>query len=671
MKKHTAKITSKSIEQSGLPNDYKIAIAEYIWNGFDANASKVDINFDANEVTYINHFSISDNGSGIDISTLEDTFGNFLDSQKANSFSTTGFVKGKKGKGRYSFASFCNKVKWDTTFENKEKFLNYTIEIEKTDSVNYTVSEEKKIQTSGTGTKVVFDGFFGLTSDLLESEDFIEFLAREFGWFLFLNKDKNYSLTLNGVEIDYSSIIADTDTFDLDVGEYDFRISYIRWSKNIGDKYYYYFLDNDKLEKGRKHTSFNNRGIDFHHSLYIQSNYFDSFKETKVDMPTLSFQINQTDGTFKSLISQLNLFLSNKEKQFIKENKADELITSYYKKGIFPKFKANAYEKLRQQDLENVVKEIYCAEPKIFQNLNTTQSKTLVGFLNLLLDTEERDNILLILENIIKLSEEERTELAEVLENTQLQRIITLVKFLEHRHYVVKVLKTLVYDLEKFTNERDHIQKVIEANYWLFGEQYHIVSADKNFEILLNNYLQFIKDKGEKPVVKKLNRKNKLKRPDIFICRKVYTPDPNSKEDTIEENIIVELKRPSVVIGDKQFRQIEGYLRYIVEEEQFNSQNRKWKFLLIGKKVDSYIIDLYENQKNKSKKFLVQSIRNFEIYAMTWDDIFTNYHLKNRHLIDKLEFKDTVLEELKEKGISLDKEASNVLTMQISSDQAS
>ena len=40
MKKHTTKLTSKSIEGSGLPSDYKKAIAEYIWNGFDAGASK-------------------------------------------------------------------------------------------------------------------------------------------------------------------------------------------------------------------------------------------------------------------------------------------------------------------------------------------------------------------------------------------------------------------------------------------------------------------------------------------------------------------------------------------------------------------------------------------------------------------------------------------------------
>ena len=50
MEKHTTKITSKSIEQSGQPSDYKKAIAEYIWNGFDAKAYHIDIDFKSNQL---------------------------------------------------------------------------------------------------------------------------------------------------------------------------------------------------------------------------------------------------------------------------------------------------------------------------------------------------------------------------------------------------------------------------------------------------------------------------------------------------------------------------------------------------------------------------------------------------------------------------------------------
>jgi hypothetical protein len=669
MEKYTAKITSKSIEQSGLPSDYRKVIAEYIWNGFDANASKIEINYDANETGYINDFSISDNGSGVDITSINDTFGNFLDSQKSNSYSNTGFIKGKKGKGRYSFTSICNKAIWRTIFNNKKGFIGYDIQIDKSDSHNYRIDNQRLLKDVETGTEVFFAGFFGLTSDLLESIDFQEFIASEFGWFLFLNKEKDYKILVNGVEVNYMSIIDDSENFNVEIGESHFKVSYLRWSKKIGDKYYYYFLNQEKLEVSRKHTSFNNKAIDFHHSLYVESTYFNSFKPTNQNSPILglSKEKNQTDAIFKTLIKQLHKYVEDKEKHFIRDNKAEKLIEKYHKNKVFPSFGNSKYNQYRRDDLENVVKELYCVQPKIFENLKTQQSKTIVGFLNLLLDTSQRENVLSIVEDVVNLTEDERKELASTLKNTKLQHITTLVKFLENRFNVVSVLRTLIYDLEKFTTERDHIQKIIENNYWLFGEQYHMVSADKNFEILLNNYYKFLEENGLKSKVKPLyiNKKNKLKRPDIFVCRQLDTPDPKSNESLIENNIIVELKRPSVVIGDEQFRQVEGYLRFIIEEERFNSQYRKWKFVIIGKKVDNYIKDLYENQENKGKPFLVQSIRNFEIYAMTWDDVFKSFELKHKHLINKLDFKDSILEELEEKGVSLDVTASDLLTQEI------
>ena len=193
-----------------------------------------------------------------------------------------------------------------------------------------------------------------------------------------------------------------------------------------------------------------------------------------------------------------------------------------------------------------------------------------------------------------------------------------------------------------------------------------MVSADDSFEIVLNNYLIFLElNDNKKPIISEVNQQEKLRRPDIFICRKSNIPDPNSDDDIIEENIIVELKRPSVTIGKEQYRQIEDYLNFIVNEVKFNSQLRQWKFILVGKEVDSFIKGLYLNQSNKGKRFLVQSINNFEIYAMTWDDLFKQYKHRHRNLVDKLEFKNTIKEELKLKGINFDKELSDSLTKEI------
>ncbi len=663
MKKHTTKLTSISIERSGLPSDYKKVIAEYIWNGFDAKASVIKINYDSNEIGYISNFQIIDNGTGIKFDDLEETFGNFNVSKKMNSFSNTSFVKGKKGKGRFSFTSFCNKAVWETIYESSEnKFLSYKLEINREDSQNFSTDENIISKIKETGTILTLSDFYSLTSDMLDDSSFENYLANEFGWFLYLNKEQNYKIIINGNELNYNNIIIDNEDDTITIGDYKFKTSYIQWKEKIGDKYYYYFLNNEKKESARKHTSFNNKAIDFHHSVYIESEYFNDFSITKKNEPSV-LEKNQTDGIFKALVNILNEKILEKEKFFIRNSQAENLIDRFNKSKILPLFKLNDYEQLRKRDLENVIKDIYCVQPKIFQNLNNTQSKTIVGFLNLLLDTEQRDNILDILENVVNLTDEERDILAKTLKKTNLSNITSLIKYLENRYNVVNILKTLIFKLESFTTERDHIQKVVENNYWLFGEEFHLVSADNNFEILLNNYLSHLENNSDKkPDIEKLNKEFKLKRPDIFISRKIDIPDLDNIDHTIEENIIVELKRPSVIIGKKQFSQIEDYLGYIINEDRFNSQLRNWKFYLVGKSVDDYIKGLYENQKNKGKKFLVQSIKNYEIFALTWDDLFKIFENRHKQLINRLEFKSSVIEGLESKGITLSVSLSDDLT---------
>ena len=175
----------------------------------------------------------------------------------------------------------------------------------------------------------------------------------------------------------------------------------------------------------------------------------------------------------------------------------------------------------------------------------------------------------------------------------------------------------------------------IEENYWLFGEQFHLVSADETFEKALSNYL-YILDGNENE--QQINSEERNRRPDIFMCRKHKVADNSDFSNMLEENVIVELKRPTVTIGKKQFRQIEDYLDLIKGEERFNSQMRSWKFFVVSNKVDDFIKDQYKSFQDKNKRFLVHMKEQFEIYAMTWDDIFQLFEIKHRFLLDKLDF---------------------------------
>jgi len=75
-------ITTPGIRKALKRYGYEQAISEYVWNGFDAQASKVDIIIDANEIGHIEQICIIDNGYGIDFAKLKTKFEPFFESEK-------------------------------------------------------------------------------------------------------------------------------------------------------------------------------------------------------------------------------------------------------------------------------------------------------------------------------------------------------------------------------------------------------------------------------------------------------------------------------------------------------------------------------------------------------------------------------------------------------------
>ena len=247
------KISAKndSVVNAGITTDYRQAIVEYIWNGFDANAQTVRIDYQANEVGCLTDLTITDDGFGINRKNLEQTFGAFLSSQKKRTFQRTSDVNGKKGKGRFSFHDFATSVVWTTRYVDENQVLKqYQITIYVEDLTNYDVSEEIIVDdpTLRTGTEVRFINIVNLYQSYLTSASFTDYIAQKFAWFLCLNKSRHYAIFLNGVEFDYEYLFGNRDEFQLNINESIFDVTYIRWNRKIGDKFYFYMLKGDFTE---------------------------------------------------------------------------------------------------------------------------------------------------------------------------------------------------------------------------------------------------------------------------------------------------------------------------------------------------------------------------------------------------------------------------------------
>jgi len=129
----------KALRRYSIPK----AIAEFVWNGFDAKASMIKIKMDANSIGFIETLTIIDNGYGIPFDNLRAKFKPFLESEKEinpDIRRETSAIHGKNGVGRLTFFTFAEHARWDTTYERDGKRYRYSIEVSANEVETYKVS---------------------------------------------------------------------------------------------------------------------------------------------------------------------------------------------------------------------------------------------------------------------------------------------------------------------------------------------------------------------------------------------------------------------------------------------------------------------------------------------------------------------------------------------------
>ena len=399
-----------------------------------------------------------------------------------------------------------------------------------------------------------------------------------------------------------------------------------------------YFFDSESVLKTKDTTSFNRNTINFNHSVYVKSNFFDSHDNTAEEYgdPQVNLFVTESDKKiFGKLRKEIQAIIEKKISIYLSD-KAEEIVNEMEnERDTFPHFSDDMYDQMRKKNLKRVAKEIYKIEPLIFFKLKPIQEKSLLGLLNLLLSSEERENVLTIVEQVVDLTPKQRSEFSNMLKKTSLENIIDTIKYLEERFKVIEALRAIVYDFNKFTNERDHIQKLVEKHFWLFGEQYNLASADQRMRKELEEYLNILY--GEADIKAGLNPDaENERRMDIFLCdnRMVET----SFGTLEEENVIVELKAPKVVLTKKVYRQIEDYMDYVRRQPAFNGVSRRWKFIAVCTEVDENVKSRYKTFEDKGKVGLVNQVENYEVYALTWDDVIKSFELKYQPLLEKLKY---------------------------------
>lgn len=618
------------------------AIAEYVWNGFDAKATVVNIDFEIDnaELDTIKNIRITDNGTGICYEELPIKFKKFYESQKriANE-NNTEFTRGKNGYGRFTFYKFARFANWETRYSKDAQIMSYDIRIDSDTLKDYTTTEPLVSDDTTTGTCVVFNEISSDISSLFITKTLIPYLKAEFAWFLELKSE--YQIYINGQELDYSSIIAEQESISPILSHnqknnINFQCKYIRWNVKMNDEYSrFYFLNNDLELKFTKTTLLNKKGDNFWHSVIVIDDFFNEINcDNELDDNAIQPKLfdNSADRKlFKELITQLNEFLKKKRRPFLKEQ-AEVMVTKYKNEDVFPKFGTEDWDIVRREGLENFVKELYEVEPAVFMKLNKEQKRVFLELLNLVMDSGERDSLFKILDAVVELDSNDRKEFAKILEITRLKQVVSTIKLISDRLLTLENLKKIVFNHTLQANEVRDLQSFIEKHYWIFGEEYRMVCAEEvKFEEALRKYIYILRGVSEK---KYIAHPNKYKEMDLFLT----IPD---FRDGRPHNIVVEIKNPTTIkqLKSEQLNQLEQYMDVILKQDCFNDANEFWTFILIGQDYD----DIVGRRVINKLTGLVQNDSNYSLYVKKWSEITNEVERRLKYLLDKLKIERATL----------------------------
>ena len=453
-------------------------------------------------------------------------------------------------------------------------------------------------------------------------------------------KGRNLKININGKPIEYEKYINTefSEKTITTIAGSRFEVTLIVWAEAIKEKFCCYFFDSKDEVKSIETTSFNRNTVEFNHSVFVKSDFFDGQENDCMEMESdqISLFTDEDDKkVYKELKKFIAKFIEKKIGNYMSQKADDAVRQMIEERKTFPKFPDDPYGKMQKQDLEKVTKEIYKIEPKIFYKLKPVQEKSLLGFLNLLLNSRERENVLTIVEQIVELTPEQRQDFSDMLRKTKLENVIETIKFVQDRYKVIELLRTIVFDMTQYANERDHIQKIVQQHFWLFGEQFNLASADERMKNALEKYINILY--GVKDIEATLDEDaEQERRMDIFMCN--VRDIEASFRTTMEENIIVELKAPKVILSKKVLRQIEDYMDFVRKQPNFNSEYRRWKFIAVCKDVDEDVKGRYKTFEDKGKIGLVIQVENYEVYALTWDDVFKSFELRHAPLLKRLNY---------------------------------
>ena len=620
-----------------------LALAELIWNAVDADATRIDVTLINNDLDGLAAIEVADNGHGIPYAQAEDLFSRLGGSWKqscTHSIEENRILHGKEGRGRFRAFSLGRVVDWDVRAADPSGALQrYRISMIADHLRRVEISAPALVNNgAGRGVTVTVSEpkkeFRSLRNDTAVHD-----LAQIFA--LYLRQYPKVRIVYSGTVLDPRSVEELSTPYDLpeiettDGRKLPVSLEIVEWRIKVQRRLF--FCDANEFPIDETSPSIHAPGFEF--TAYLKSDYF-----AELLASNLLDLVNMDPAVVRCLNAAKGVIREHFRKRAAE--KAAGLVEEWRKEEIYPYGgePTNVVEKAEREVFNVLALNVNTYLPEF----STSDEKTKRFQFRLLRQAVEHApaDLARIVNEVLDLPAEKRKELAELLDRTTLAAIISASRLVADRLEFLRGLETLVFDrdLKNRVRERSQLHRIVAANSWMFGEQYHLSVDDQSLTEVLKKHIE-VKDREveiDTPVKRADGSRGIV---DLMFSRNIQLAGAEDRE-----HLVVELKRPKVKIDSKVAAQIESYAFAVADDERFRSVPAKWVFWAVSNDVDQ-IVARKVSQKDRANGILFQDEeQRVTIWVKTWSQVINDCKARLRFFEERLNYtpdRDSSLEHLK------------------------
>jgi hypothetical protein len=593
------------------------ALGELIWNGLDAEATAVDVDIEVQsmagagrELHYVSRITVTDTGHGIDPDKAQEQFSSLGDSWKKNlsgrTLNNKRALHGSRGRGRFLAYSLGDRVRWSSISRFGGNLRR--VEISGTvDRINgFNVDEIAELSgPSSTGTTVLIDVPQGRPLSVLLKDDLEEQLTARLAIHLLGNPD--LTVRVNGVRLAPGPLIEGSPIdVILSVNAEDYSgyeqpvMTIVDWIESVRVPTGVVLCTGDgasllEIEKGG--TSGNVRSTG-----YLK---WSGWATTGADLLAVHMEHGSIIDAGRRA---LNEHIAARTGSLI-----TTIVATLREEHSYP-YPDEISDPV--QETERQLFDLVAVTARTPLRNSTPQNRRMTAHLLQLALQERPESLDRILADALSLSDTEREELADLLTYTSLSRIVSAAAEVTRRLDLLATLRHVLYTptVAAAMREVDQLHPLVKNNVWLFGEPWRLSASEAG---LTNVLRQVARDDLaiEADLVNHgkqvLLPEGKRGRVDLLLQRTLIGPNDQ------QSRLVVELKRPSIKLGDKELTQVKRYARALTEHPGVGKSH--WSFWLVGADIkDELTGDL--TQKDREWGHVIAA-EKYDLRITTWSNL--------------------------------------------------